>query len=259
MSQVLFVGEARRDAIIAEAADRRTPVVLTRHDGSGWRTYKSRFVGCSEVDRQLYVEQPAAAEAEPGPSLVCGELVGVAFRRGHKKCLFNTVVRTMPAPQPGSPIPAGALAVGWPDDMQELQRRVYQRACPPPDRPIKVRFRSAGSHSSGDRDRVGIMDNLSAGGMRVRCADDGGFQTGDDLKVAFALGRRGPEFVLEATFRHCEPRPDGSCSLGFQFVGLETSRQGQETLVRLSRMVTDFQRAALRRRPRRLRPQAARG
>lgn len=58
--------------------------------------------------------------------------------------------------------------------------------------------------------------------------------------------------MLDATFRHCETKPDGVCSLGFQFVSLETSRERQEALVRLARTVTDFQRAALRRQPRKL-------
>ena len=69
----------------------------------------------------------------------------------------------------------------------------------------------------------------------------------------FALGPQRGELTVDGTFRHRELAPDGAWSLGFQFVGLETSPEGQELLVRIARIVTDFQRAAARRRQPRLR------
>ena len=45
MSQVLYINETRRDEIIAEAALKQTPVVITRRSRAGWRTAKARFQG----------------------------------------------------------------------------------------------------------------------------------------------------------------------------------------------------------------------
>jgi hypothetical protein len=254
------MSQTRRDEIIADAARRRTPVVLTRHDdGGGWKTYKSRFLGCSERARHLYIEQPGGWGEGPGPTPERGELLGVAFRRGHKKCLFNAMVRSCPGDGPGGAPHSQGFAIGWPDELQELQRRVYQRACPPPDRSIKARFWADPPATGPERARVGILQDLSAGGMRVRCADDAGLEMGDNVKIAFALRSREPRFVLDALYRHCEPNSDGTCSLGFQFLGLETSREGHETLARLARTVTTFQRAAIRRRYGHLRPCRPRG
>ncbi|HUU82045.1 MAG TPA: PilZ domain-containing protein [Phycisphaerae bacterium] len=250
MSQVLYVSPERRDQIIAEAASRQTPVVLTRHNDTGWTVSKTRFAGCDQPQRHLFIESP---DDDDSAAAEMGELLGVAFRRGHKKCLFNSVVA---APRPAGNAGAQGAApimLRWPDGLQELQRRVYQRACPPPDRRVKVVFSCGSPGSESAREYVGVMEDLSAGGIRVRSNASADLPPGGPVCVSFALRSSGPQFVLDATFRHREPVSDGAGSFGFQFVGLETSREGQETLARLARTVTDFQRAALRRRPAHLR------
>ena len=93
MNQVLYVNAERRDQIIADAARRQTTVVLSRRDDVGWKVSKARFVGCDAPQRCLLIEPP------PGETLAApqiGELMGVTFRRGHKKCLFNSVVLEPP-------------------------------------------------------------------------------------------------------------------------------------------------------------------
>lgn len=251
MSQLLYVSPDRRDQIIAEAARRQTTVVLTRHQDAAWRVTKTRFAGCDQPQRRLFIEQPADDQEQAAAQT--GELLGVAFRRGHKKCLFNTVVALAKEVSDGPAGGVAAIVLRWPDDLQELQRRVYQRACPPPDRRIEVGFRRAPPGAHRVQEYVGVMEDLSAGGIRVRARGATDLKVGDPVRIIFALRSRGPEFVLDATFRHLESKPDGVCSLGFALVGLETSQEGQAMLVRLARTVTDFQRAALRRRPTRLR------
>ncbi|MCH7813516.1 MAG: PilZ domain-containing protein [Planctomycetes bacterium] len=247
MNPTLYVSDTRRDEIIVDAARRQTPVVVTRHDGSGWRTHKSRLVGCDEQARKLYLELPQSGKGG-STDLTEGELLGIAFRRGHKKCLFNAVVRPADTDLACIPAVGKAIPVDWPDQMQELQRRVYQRAGPPPGNPIRVCFEPrVGDRASGPAGE-GVLDDLSAGGIRVRCAAAGRLEVGDHFRITFALRSRGPGFTLDAVYRHCESTPDQRYSLGFQFVGLETSSQGQEALASLARTVTDFQRGALRRR-----------
>jgi len=295
MTPTMLVSESRRDEIITDAVRRLTPLVVTRHEPAGWRAYKSQFAGCNPADRCLFIDPLTSEEGETAPSPMPGELLGIAFRRGHKKCLFQAMVRALPVP-PSVPGDARGSAVGWPDSLQELQRRVFQRACPPPDRTIRVRFRTTtvaptgattGDTTTGGMangtplamtaatvhpgapgatvtahadaiERAGVMEDLSAGGIRVRCARADGLRVGDNVVVSFALRSRDPQFDIGAAYRHCEPRDDGGYSLGFQFLGLESSAEGQQTLARLARAVTDFQRAALRTRRPRLRPQPLR-
>ena len=52
-----------------------------------------------------------------------GEHVGVAFRRGHKKCVFTSVVLERQEYDRNSDAPVPALTLSWPESMQELQRR----------------------------------------------------------------------------------------------------------------------------------------
>ena len=186
------------------------------------------------------------------PTPVAGELFGVAFRRGHKKCLFNAVVVDVGEHSAGDATQSG-FAVRWPGDVQELQRRVYQRACPPAGRRLEVRVVPGGTPTDEQQAFNGAMEDLSAGGMRIRCPNDPDLETRQAAKIAFALGPRRSELTVDGTFRHSEATADGEWSLGFQFVGLETSPEGQELLVRIARIVTDFQRAAARQRQPRLR------
>jgi len=299
MTPTMLVSESRRDEIITDAVRRLTPLVVTRQEPTGWRTYKSQFSGCNAADRCLFIDPLTSEEGETSAPPLPGELLGIAFRRGHKKCLFQAMVRAVPV-SPSVPGDLRGSTVSWPDRLQELQRRVYQRASPPPDRTIRVRFRTTTvaptEGTSGDKtggtttggmangtplamtaatvhpgasgatvtanadaiERAGVMEDLSAGGIRVRCARADGLRVGDNVVVSFSLRSRDPQFDISAAYRHCEPRDDGGYSLGFQFLGLESSSEGQRTLARLARAVTDFQRAALRTRRPRLRLQPLR-
>ncbi len=241
MSQVIFVSQCRRDEIIADAALRQTQVVLTRHDDVGWQVQKSRFLGADEQGRRLFVALPSLGGGTGGFVPHCGELLGITFRRGHKKCLFNAKVTSIDDDT------SVGLELRWPDELQELQRRAYQRACPPPGRQIEVRFWAGESDWPDGSPRVGVLEDISAGGARVRSNDPGDFAPGQSIRLSFALQSKGPELVIDAIFRHRESRTKGVCSLGFQFVGLETTQEGQAMLSRIARVVTDFQRAAGRR------------
>lgn len=165
MSQMLYVNSDRRDQIIAEAAQRQTPLVLTRREDAGWKVTKARFAGCDQPQQRLFIEQPAGDD-EP-VAAETGELLGVAFRRGHKKCLFNAVVATCGETSDDRCGCAAPIVLCWPDGLQELQRRVYQRACPPPGRRIKVGFCRAGRDAHSGQEHLGVMEDLSAGGTRV--------------------------------------------------------------------------------------------
>jgi c-di-GMP-binding flagellar brake protein YcgR len=143
--------------------------------------------------------------------------------------------------------PAGtAFSVSWPDEIQEVQRRAYQRATPPAGHAIAVRFWNSVTGPDGPQRRSGVMEDLSAGGLRVRTSEAYGLNEGDTVQVSFSVRSRGPAFVLDANFRHREQAPEGQWLLGFQFVGLESSRQGQQTLGELVKTVTGFQRQGVR-------------
>jgi hypothetical protein len=244
MIRAPYLEKSRCDEIIAEAAAKQTPFVLTRRGPSGWVVAKSRFRGVRETDRHLLIEYPPGAGSHTWPKPVAGELLGVAFRRGHKKCLFSTVVVD------GNALIGEAttgVVVRWPSELQELQRRVYQRACPPSGRRMKVHVRPAGAPPDQPPALTGTIENLSAGGMGLRYEGEPDLDLEQGVHLEFALERRTAEVRVDATLRHCQAADEGSWSLGFQFAGMEATREGQELLARIARTVTDFQRAAVRR------------
>ncbi len=256
--RLVYVEEARKNEIIASAVDRETPCVLTVPGSPGWQTFKSRFVaGESTIGRLLIApsntsggadddEQTASAVVPWDRAVVTGNRVGIAFRRGHKKCLFASIV--LGRVQAGSEQTTECVELQWPDAVQEFQRRVYYRATPP-GRKVHVRFWRGGvaGRAAADRDGgvlTGVIMDISAGGMRLLTPDvrESTFALDDPIGCSFTPRPRGETLVLDGVFRHFQTAGDGLGSVGIQFVGLEVSERGRETLAKLARIVTDYQR-----------------
>jgi hypothetical protein len=146
------------------------------------------------------------------------------------------------------------INLGWPDHLQQLQRRVYERVRPMRDTVISVRFwreDQATASSVEARDvRHGQMEDLSVGGMRVKAANPAAIEDGQTYRCVFAPKPGKPSFVLDALIRHHEDADQGRASIGFQFIGLEATPEGRRTLERLARTVTQLQRARSRSRRR---------
>jgi hypothetical protein len=93
----------------------------------------------------------------------------------------------------------------------------------------------------------GIVSNLSAGGLQVRCP----LETARSLEVGDIVGMRllfgvGEDAVyIDGQFRHLAV-DGGEKLLGFQFLGLGHTRERQNALRRISMKVSEYQRAARR-------------
>jgi len=254
MSGAISLDRARRDQILVEAADRRTPLVLSRKQPHGWGTFRSRLLEAEPIAQRLIIEYPVGAGGEKAPDIEEGESIGVAFRKGHRKCMFASVVQGKKRFQIDEANRVGALLLRWPGDLQQLQRRVYYRAPIPPDRAIKVAFWPGGLAYEA---RVGAAEfpvyagwlmNLSAGGMAVVVPHDqrGDWRPGDTFGCRFEPAP-GSCLAMDATLRHAEPGENGLTRLGFQFVGLELTGQGRAVLRLLAHVVARFHRLQRRR------------
>ena len=83
----------------------------------------------------------------------------------------------------------------------------------------------------------------------LKVADAVSVEMDRTYKTVFAPRPGKPALILDSILRHREVVEKGRASLGFQFVGLETSTEGLRTLDRLARLVSHFQRFANRRVP----------
>lgn len=241
MDRMQYVEPARRDEILAEAAAQAARVVVTARKGKEWLTHKSHFLAPAD-GKHLLIAGPLTTEEGSTTALSLGEQIGVSFRRGHKKCMFGTVVEDLQHyPE--------AFVVSRPEQLQELQRRVYHRSSPPRGTTIDVRFwpSEIGSPSTADRppdDALrGTLKDISVGGLRIQTDEQQEFIPGQTFICHFACKRGAPPISLEATLRHRQTEPKGRSSLGLQLVGLEATPAGRKRLVRLAKIVAEFQRS----------------
>jgi len=79
--------------------------------------------------------------------------------------------------------------------------------------------------------------------MRIKVADSKEVQIDRTYRCVFTPRSGKPSLVLDAVLRHREAVNQGRASLGFQFVGMETTHDGLHLLDRLVRIVNHFQRS----------------
>lgn len=259
MTQLLEVQDQRRDEILTDAADRQVQVVLSHRLDSGWTTYKSRILQADSGGSYLIIEHPQPAPGQVPPELAPSEKIGLAFRRGHKKCLCSVEIDRLTTFALPDGLAVPAVQVPWPEKLQEIQRRVYFRADVPPGRRIEVCMWDGGID---DRDaaelqnvphHAGLLQDVSGGGCRVviDATRDPQLCAGDTVGISFQPDPRSEPLCLDAMFRHTEDIGRGKLTLGFQFVGLEMTARGRATLQHLSRVVSTFLRIEARRKNKR--------
>ncbi len=255
-----YVEPTRRNEILTEALEQTLPIVVTTRTGTEWLTHKSHFLASPGPGHPVLIAGPLVTAAGGITPVARGELVGVSFRRGHKKCLFGSVIEDVQEyPQ--------AVVVTWPEQVQELQRRVYHRSAPPRGTTVDLRYwpadepgRAAGFSPRGtlpgktcaagagppDDAYHATLKDLSVGGLRIETRACPALHLGQTVVCHFAHKRGAPPLTVEATLRHRQREPNGSESLGLQFVGLETTPARQKRLVRLAKIVAEYQRCNYR-------------
>ncbi len=244
MCAMQSIGGIQADRILEDSIARELRAVLTSRSPRGWRTFKSRFVSGSRESGKLCLSarlpDQETEHGLPGP----GETVGVTFRVGHKKCMSSTTVQAVEPRDDGT-----LFTIAWPAYLEQLQRRAYERVAPPTGRVVAVRFwREDAQPSTGEKRLVrhAQLEDVSAGGMRIKVSDVTGIELDTLYKCVFAARSAAPSLVLEATLRHQEATECGRASLGFQFIGLETTPDGRSLLDQLARIVRQYQRAHYR-------------
>ncbi|MBN1489020.1 MAG: PilZ domain-containing protein [Phycisphaerae bacterium] len=250
MSVMSILAAEACDAALEQALARGEPVVLSLERSDAWLVAKSRFLGAASPGHQLLVQYPDASEGDgQRPEIQTGENIGVAFRRGHKKCVFTAIVLATGHYTPSDGEPIESLALSWPAEVQELQRRAYYRVPVPGNRFVPVKFWEGSANRQDGPGRrwapthTGQLADISVGGMRVvlPAAQNPRLHEGDAVGIEFQPDINQPPFVLDTQFRYANETPDSQISIGLQFVGLETSPQGQELLHRLFRVVRRYQ------------------
>lgn len=266
MTQVINIENDLVGEILNEAAARHVLVVLSlRHNGQ-WMTHKSRMLQADSAARCLVIQHPLVNPGEAPTELVPDEKIGLSFRRGHKKCMFVTHIERLTNFELDEGQAVAALLVPFPENLQEMQRRLYHRAEVPAGRRIETMMwhgcalENDPAELSAKPHHVGVLLDISAGGCRIEmdASRNPHLEPGDSIGLQFQADPRGKPLRLDAMYRHCEDLSRGKIALGLQFVGLEMSPQGRQMLQALTRVVSTFLRIKSRREKTRLQRQRRR-
>lgn len=237
---------AQIDEAIAGATERRLPLMLTIPSGRSWRILHSRFVGLREG--HLLIEMPIADDGQPH-EFKAADSVGVSFKFKHHKHVFSATVAGSEKLQLDNGTEAQVLSLCSPTRMKRLQRRAFRRATVPAGRIVRASFWTGGLQAEPHRSSLqspvwsGKVVNISAGGALISCEPavaqvlDPGETVG--MHITFGVGEEAVS--CDAQFRHLQATPDEAL-VGFRFVGLGHTPQGQEAMQQISSWTARFER-----------------
>ena len=224
------------DGMLAWAAERHVDVNVTQCVDGSWQTFRAVFAKFDAEANTIVLQE--LSDKESGETAPQSDLtVGVAFRRGHKKCLFTTTI----AGQDGD-----TLLLREPESVRAVQRRAYQRVNIPTHRFIPVKIWEGGLPNSGEvcfPVCSGRVANISMGGVLVdiRADQNPRLQDGDMVGVEIIRRPDVRPLLLDGQFRHCVNEND-RVSLGLQFLGLEHDLPGRSSLSEVAEYVRGVRR-----------------
>lgn len=174
--------------------------------------------------------------------MLVGQLLPCSFRRGHKKYLFvSGVVGQTQVELDGQQWDAYVLA--WPEGLQQVQRRFYYRAAIPDDLDLAVRFWRA--VPAIDRRPTepplteGNLVDISVGGAQIKVADAEPLDLDSSYLIEIEMPKpEAPVLVLGQARRLDPDETDHLIHCGMQFLSLDQSPRGRETLAMLARFST---------------------
>ena len=209
--------------------------------GSDWASFRSKCTGYDRATHTLFIEPPQPTNQKAEAGLRADAEIGVAFRRGHKKCLFVT----QPAEAPG--LVANAIRLSGSEDIRAVQRRAYQRVIVPPHRFIAAKLWEGGLPTRGEVCFplcAGRLANVSVGGVMLdlRADQNPRLQVGDLVGIEITRQPGGKPLFMEGHYRHCMMQSAERIGLGFQFVGLEHDVPGRATLDEVAQFVSGVRR-----------------
>jgi c-di-GMP-binding flagellar brake protein YcgR len=214
-----------------EKAHLRTTVRLARE----WTEMPSEFIG-GELLKTLVIKKFPSPWTQ---RMLSGQLLPCSFRKGQRKYLFvSAIIDCTKVVIDGSEVETYVLA--WPEGLQQVQRRLYFRAAVPPDMKLSVNIWHSSPAVAGIPStppiETGRLIDISAGGTQIEISSASTLEMDKSYLLEIELPKPELAILAQAQARRVQAIPtNGTYSFGLQFLSLDHSPRGQETLLRLAR------------------------
>lgn len=244
MSQPEFLKSDQADIFLRKIVNDGLCGTLSCLRGGKWYVYEILGVSCGDPGLCVRIVTNNVSDLD----IKKDQPVGICFQYEHSRYIFESPVSV----PPGFVQPC-ELILEMPDKIEIMPRRVYERQAIPNGMKVRALFWHRGfqnaSEQSPDEDYwQGKLENLSAGGAMIRVEPDHRdfFSMGQLVGVQFTPMSYQKPLLLEGHVRHLQSPPgEDALLVGVEFLGLEASPEGRETLHRLLEVIDIYEKMNL--------------
>ena len=219
------------------AVQGKAPVVVSFTRQGKWRLFDARIAAFDD-------EKIVLAEIKETKSLEADQPVGICIEIGHSKYLFEATIQAVEGTGKGSKV-----HLEFPDKVECMQRRAYERQPVPENLKVKTLFWHRGYLDETNKEPIeqywqGRLLNLSASGAQIAVDLDmrDCFCVGQLVGVQFTPMSYQRPLLLESHVRYLIDEPEQHQFLvGIEFLGLESGQEGRHVLHRLVTVISEYE------------------
>lgn len=244
MNNVFVLEKNESEKLIETAVNKQIPAILSYMSKNKWHVSKILITGLGE--KKLIIECIQDNHKRQPINIQEGQPVGISFKYSYGKFLFDTTVLSL---EPSSdPHHGGSIALDYPTCIEAIQRRSYFRVIVPKAMKVNAalwhRISKTSTPEIPHEYFEGQLMDISAGGLMVALPQTSlkpDFRKGQFIGMRFTPLPYETPIIFNAQIRNILPTADNSAlCLGLQIVGLEASREGQQTLGRIADIVEKY-------------------
>ncbi|MFA5863453.1 MAG: PilZ domain-containing protein [Phycisphaerae bacterium] len=221
--------------ILEWAIGDKTPLRATVRMARDWTEMPSEFLGGTPLKNLMVRKFPSPWTDK----MLAGQLLPCSFRKGHRKYLFVSAVIDSANRNIGDKTEETYI-LSWPDGVQQVQRRLYFRAAVPEEMGLLVQiWPSVAAIDCTPSDppiHSGRLIDISAGGTQVELVSSDALVMDQSYLMEIDLPQPEQPVLVQAQARRVQAISDtNQYRYGLQFLSLDHSPRGQDTLLRLAR------------------------
>jgi hypothetical protein len=235
MSSLENLTDERMREILADAAGKELPLIVTVRRRNRWVTFRSNFLATHESI--LWIAPPVTTEGDAPLKHEQAEKAGLTFEYSHQKHIVGAVIEGPEEYTDEEGNSGKALRLQCSSPMRRVQRRLHIRFDPPAEWQLRARFWLGGRNAQPGEANVespvwsGKVIDMSRGGIMVRADRQAGLfiDGGDIVGIELDFTADGKIVYLDAQRRNCQE--DGEMVLlGFQFVDVDRTEYARRAV-----------------------------